>query len=246
MATDAERYRAAWTQSSTLDEANARIHGAAQSPEELIERGRRFRDRLISDTYPMAIPAEGSRMMEMGSGVGWIMEAMLEKFPLKEIIGLDISESLIACAQERLKDPRARFVHYDGFTFPFESDYFDNIYSAAVIQHINKDIAFLLFQEIYRTLKPGGHATLHVFSINHTLNRKPDHATQCRRNIAPGKQHHFYLYSAEELLVLFSDVIGVSDFHITRIGTALYVHFSKGGANKFLKPDFDKAIRFKG
>src|SRR5438270_146127 len=95
------------------------------------------------------------------SGVGWIMEAVLEKFPEISITGLDISENIATRARERLPDPRAGFVVYDGFKFPFEDSSFDVIYSCAVIQHIEKHVAFLLFREIYRSLAVGGHAVLH-------------------------------------------------------------------------------------
>lgn len=95
-------------------------------------------------------------MLELGSGVGWIMEAVLERFPVKEIVGLDISENMIRRAKERFSDPRARFVLYDGLRIPFEDGHFDTVYSAAALQHIEKHIAFLLFEELHRVLAPGG------------------------------------------------------------------------------------------
>jgi ubiquinone/menaquinone biosynthesis C-methylase UbiE len=183
-------------------------------------------------------------MMELGSGVGWIMEAMLEAFPLQEIVGLDISEVMIRRAQERLTDPRARFVLYDGFHFPFDDGYFDNIYSSAAIQHINKDIAFLLMSEIYRCLKPGGHATLHFLSWEHVKVTGRSWPEQAQRHIDGSPLHHLYLYTAEELLIWFTDLIGVSDFDVTAIGSNLMVHFSKGGKERVLRPDVEKRIRF--
>lgn len=245
MSSTSDSYKQAWTRERTLDELNTGIHDGVKDVTKLLDRARKYRERLITNTYPIATPPEGGRMMELGSGVGWIMEAMLEAFPIGEIIGLDISEVMIRAAQQRLQDPRARWVHYEGFVFPFEDSYFDNMYSAAAIQHINKDVAFLLFKEIHRCLKPGGHATLHFLSYDHALTKDRDYAAQCRRHIEGSKLHHLYLYSAEELLVLFSDVIGVSDFDVKRIGTSLYVHFSKGSDNKFLDPKCEERIRFR-
>ena len=239
-----DNYKQAWTRADTLDGLNKRIHDGAESPEDLIERARRYRKRLISEGFPMATPPKGARMMELGSGVGWIMQAMLEEFDLSEIVGLDISSVMIEKAQERFKDPRARFVLYDGFVFPFEDHYFDNIYSAAAIQHINKDIAFLLFKEMFRCLKPGGHATLHFLSMEHIKVTGRDWAEQVKRHIEGSPLHHLYLYTAEELLILFTEHVGVSDFDIRAVGSNLFVHFSKGGENRLLRPELEKRVRF--
>lgn len=63
--------------------------------------------------------------------------------------GLDISANIIARAQERFSDPRARFVLYDGFHIPFPDDNFPVLYSVAAMQHIEKHIALLLFDELF-------------------------------------------------------------------------------------------------
>lgn len=242
---DAERYKGAWTQENTLEELNKRIHDGAQTPEELLERARKYRRWLIESSYPHAAPPVGGSMMEFGSGVGWIMQAMLERYDVKEIIGLDISEVMIRGAKERLSDERAKFVLYDGFHFPFDDDRFDNIYSAACIQHINKDISFGLFKEMHRCLKPGGHATLHVLSLVHPLYSKRSFEEEARRHLEEGSHHHHYFYTAEELLIWLVDFIGVSDFDLRSCATSLIVHFSKGGASQFARPELEAKVRFR-
>ncbi len=245
MESKSEMYKQAWTREETLDQLNKRIHDGASSPQDLLARAQRYRDRLITDTYPMAVPPESARVMELGSGVGWIMQAMIERFPIAEITGLDISEVMIRRGKERLPDERVKWQLYDGFTFPFEDNYFDNIYSAAAIQHINKDVVFLLFKEMHRCIKPGGHVTFHVLSIQHVVETKRDFTDVCKRHIAGSGQHHLYFYTAEELLVWCSDLIGATDFDVRALGTSLYVHFSKGGAEKFLRPEIAEKIPFR-
>src|SRR5262249_20215606 len=150
----------------SLASLNLRIHDGVPL-DELANRARRYRDAMFETLYPTARPAPGARVLEFGSGVGWIMESMLERFELEEIVGLDISRNMVARAQERFTHPNARFVIYDGLTFPFSNDYFHNLYSCAAIQHVEKHIAFLLFKEMYRVLAHGGHAVLHMLSVHH-------------------------------------------------------------------------------
>ena len=92
---------------------------------------------------------------------------MLARYPIGEIVGLDVSPVMIESAQERWSDPRASYVLYDGLRVPLDDDSFDNIYSVACLQHIEKHHAFLVMKELVRMLKPGGHGTLHLMSIHH-------------------------------------------------------------------------------
>ena len=59
--------------------------------------------------FPYAVPTPGAKVLELGQGVGWIMEAMLDAYPIAEIVGLDISPNMVERAAERLPDPRATF-----------------------------------------------------------------------------------------------------------------------------------------
>jgi ubiquinone/menaquinone biosynthesis C-methylase UbiE len=162
------RYGDTWKREEDLDSLNARIHDGA--PLDLLrERAHGYRELLFERTYPQARPKEGDWTLEFGSGVGWIMQAMLEAYPISRAVGLDISENMIARAQERLRDPRASWVHYDGLHIPFEDGEVPIIYSTAAIQHVEKHVAFILMKELYRILKPGGHAVLHFLSVDNIV-----------------------------------------------------------------------------
>jgi ubiquinone/menaquinone biosynthesis C-methylase UbiE len=226
-------YAKTWQIEESLDDLNKRIHDGAPV-DGLLDRGRAYRD-LLFRTFPDAAPSPETRMMELGSGVGWIMEAMLEQFEPREIIGLDISANMIKRAQERFADSRASFVLYDGLSMPFEDGSFDVLYSVAAMQHIEKHAAFLLFEELHRVLAPGGHAVIHLLGVAHIPGSVPAYHQECLNHVhnVPGHWHHYY--SFDELFILFAELIGVTDLDIvTDDGShSFLVHFGKGGATPF-------------
>jgi ubiquinone/menaquinone biosynthesis C-methylase UbiE len=226
-------YAATWLQEDTLDTLNERIHDGVPIAD-LLGRARRYRDWLFQ-AFPEAAPRPGDAVMELGSGVGWIMEAMLEQFSPQEVVGLDISANMIKRARERFSHPRARFTLYDGLQVPFSDDSFALVYSVAAMQHIEKHVAFLLFEELHRVLSIGGHGVIHLLAVDHIPGALPSYHEECSNHIrnAPAHWHHYY--SFDELFVLFSRVIGVTDLDIVpdETGHSFLVHFSKGTGSAF-------------
>ena len=243
--TGAFRYGDTWKREEDLNSLNLRIHDGV-ALEQLIHRARGYRDLFFEAMYPQARPQQGDWALEFGSGVGWIMQAMLEKYPLSSVTGLDISENMIARAQERLNDPRANFVHYDGLHIPLETATVPIIYSCAVIQHIEKHIAFILMKELHRILKPGGHAVLHFTSVDNILMTGMPYEEECWNHIHNRETHWHHYYSFDELYVWFSELIGVDELDI-RHGPnfELIVHYSKGTGRKFARPEVPK-LTYKG
>jgi ubiquinone/menaquinone biosynthesis C-methylase UbiE len=228
-------YASTWLADESLESLNRRIHdGVAE--DRLMDRARRYRDWLF-DTYPDARPGRDARVVELGSGVGWIMEAMLERFPVEEIIGLDISANMIRRAQERFTNPAARFAFYDGLHIPFADGEIDVLYSVAAMQHIEKHVAFLLFEELYRILKAGGHGIIHLLAVDHIPKAELTYHDECWNHVNGTPTHWHHYYSFDELFVLFSDVIGVDDLDIRYEDDSFLVHFSKGSDRKYHNPD---------
>jgi ubiquinone/menaquinone biosynthesis C-methylase UbiE len=232
-------YQQAWLRPSTLDRLNGRIHDGATG-EQLMTRAADRRDTCFEMLFPYARPAEGARVLELGPGVGWIMQSMLERYPIGEIVGLDVSPVMIDRAAERWTDPRARFVLYDGLRVPLEDDSFDNIYSVACIQHIEKHHAFLVMKELLRVLKPGGHCTLHLMSVYHLPHATRAYEKECWNHVNNADAHWMHYYSYDELFVLFSDALGVTDLDIKYYSTSLWLHCSKGTAQRFTSHDVER------
>ncbi len=187
--------------------------------------------------FPQAGPKAGDRVLEIGPGVGWIMESVLETHPdVSAIVGLDVSPEISSAAYQRWTDRRAHFVTYDGLRWPFSDDTFEVIYSCAAIQHVEKHWAFFIFKEAYRALKPGGHAVLHLMSVHHLPHSTVPYDEEARHHVENRTDlwwHHYYSY--DELFVLLSEVIGVDDLDIQPMGSvdAFCVHFSKQTGSRF-------------
>jgi len=241
---DTETYKQAWTKPGSLEQLNRRIHDGVP-PDQLWQRAVDRRDTFFDRLFPYAQPPGGASVLELGSGVGWIMQAMLERFDLARIVGLDISQNMTEKARERWQDPRASYALYDGLSIDLPDDSFDNIYSVACIQHIEKHHAFIIFQELLRILKPGGHATLHLLSIHFLPRAMVPYQEECLNHIhnVPTHWHHYYSY--DEIFVLFSEVLKVTDLDIRLHGTSFWVHFSKGTDRRFHSEQTENAYFLK-
>ena len=236
---DPDGYKQAWVRPSTLEVLNGRIHDGVPI-EELAERAADRRDTCFELLFPYARPTEGAKVLELGPGVGWIMEAMLDRYPIAEIVGLDVSPVMIEQAQERWRDDRASYVLYDGLRVPLENDSFDNVYSIACLQHVEKHHAFLAMKELVRILKPGGHGTLHLISIHHLPQVQRPYARECWNHVNNADEHWMHYYSFDEILVLFSHALGVTDLDIKYHRTSFWVHFSKGTERRFVSDEVER------
>jgi ubiquinone/menaquinone biosynthesis C-methylase UbiE len=232
-------YKQAWVRPRTLDRLNRGIHDGVPL-DELGARAADRRDTFFELLFPYARPSAGAKVLELGPGVGWIMEAMLDRYPIGEIVGLDVSPVMIEQAQARWHDERAKYVLYDGLHVPLEDNSFDNVYSVACLQHIEKHHAFLAMKELVRILKPGGHGTLHLISIHHLPTAKRSYEKECWNHVNNVDQHWMHYYSFDEILVLFSYALAVTDLDIKYHRTSFWVHFSKGTERRFASDEVEQ------
>lgn len=233
----------AWRHEGDLQTLQVSIHDGVPQ-DQLPARARAYRDAMFAFLYPQAAPRPGDRVLEIGPGVGWIMEAVLETSPeVASIVGLDVSPEISKAARERWTDPRAGFVAYDGLRWPLPDSSLDVIYSCAAIQHVEKHWAFFIFSEAYRALKPGGHAVIHIMSVHHIPHSTVPYEEEARHHVEMRTDlwwHHYYSY--DELFVLLSQVIGVDELDIRPMGTVdgFCVHFSKNTGRRFARPEVEQ------
>jgi len=90
------------------------------------------------------------KVLELGSGPGGNLWEISQLQP-KELVGADISGSMIELAQTHLKDTAAKLVKIDGTTLPFEDRRFDLTFSATVLQHnSNEEMMQRILSEMCR------------------------------------------------------------------------------------------------
>jgi ubiquinone/menaquinone biosynthesis C-methylase UbiE len=96
------------------------------------------------------------RALDFGCGVGRVTQALAEHF--SEVEGVDVSPSMIACAEERNRRPdRCRFhVHDRADLALYEEASFDFVYSKLTIQHMPPRLGRIYLREFGRVLGAGG------------------------------------------------------------------------------------------
>lgn len=103
------------------------------------------------------------RMLDIGTGPGWILEKLHQATPNIELVGLDISPSMIAKAKKNMADlglaNKIQIEQGDVRKIPFQDSSFDVVLSTGSLHHWKKPLEGI--DEIYRVLKPGGHALLY-------------------------------------------------------------------------------------
>jgi len=100
---------------------------------------------------------DGMKILDLGTGTGYLAFPFAEKYPEAEVTGLDIVEQALCENRKKAEDKglkNLQFVSYSGMDFPFEEDTFDMVITRYALHHFpNIQDAF---REVGRVLKPGG------------------------------------------------------------------------------------------
>ncbi len=170
---------------------------------------------------------QDATVVEIGPGVGYIMQSFADRTGISKVIGLDVSKGMIEHARRRvardgLAVERFDFRHYDGTTFPFADRSVDLFYSVAAIQHVPKPFAYNIFREITRCLKPTGRAVVHLLNWDELRAVEEPFSAEIDRQVRgePGHWHHYY--DRVELSQLFRHGLKIENF-VVRETDAIWV-----------------------
>ena len=106
---------------------------------------------------------EGEKVLDLGCGNGRWYRVFKEK--RVDYFGIDNSEKLIEIAKENF--PEAKFFVGDALSLPFQDNFFDKVYSIALLHHIpSEDFRIKVLKETKRVLKPGGILILTCWKIH--------------------------------------------------------------------------------
>ncbi len=105
---------------------------------------------------------KNDKVLDLGCGNGRYMDFI--KKNEGQYYGVDNSEELIKIAKQ--KYPQENFQVGDALVLPFENNFFDKIYSIAVLHHIpSKDFRLEFLQEAKRVLMPNSFLILTVWKF---------------------------------------------------------------------------------
>ncbi|KPJ71692.1 hypothetical protein AMJ50_00970 [Parcubacteria bacterium DG_74_3] len=105
----------------------------------------------------------GEKVLDLGCGNGrWFL---LFQERGVDYVGVDNSEELIGIAN--IKYPQAKFQIAEALNLPFPNNFFDKVYSIAVLHQIpSEEFRLRFLNEAKRVLKPGGFLILTVWKVH--------------------------------------------------------------------------------
>ena len=144
----------------------------------------------------------GMKILDLGTGSGYLAFPFAEKYKQVEVVGLDIVEK--ALEENRRKAEKEgrdnlHFVTYDGMKFPFEDNSFDVIVSRYALHHF--PVIHDTFAEIGRVLKEKG-----VFFLADPSPNDDDEKRFVDAFMQMKKDGHIQFYTKEEWIEIGKSV----------------------------------------
>jgi ubiquinone/menaquinone biosynthesis C-methylase UbiE len=133
------------------------VHGyGTREQQRLVEQAEHWRHRLIADGTEL-IP--GTRLLDVGCGVGAVLAVLGQEFPRVRLFGVDIESAQLEFARRHLERSgvEATLRRGDALALPFEDGSFDHVWMMWLLEHIREASGAL--REARRVLVPGGRIT---------------------------------------------------------------------------------------
>jgi tRNA (cmo5U34)-methyltransferase len=103
------------------------------------------------------VPLGARRVLDLGTGDGRLLAALLAARPEMRGLGIDLSEVMLQAARERFAgDERVELVKHDLAERLPALGRFDAVVSSFAIHHVAHERKRSLYQEVFETLEPGG------------------------------------------------------------------------------------------
>jgi ubiquinone/menaquinone biosynthesis C-methylase UbiE len=136
---------------------NPYVHGyGTPEQERLVSQAEHWRHRLIRDGTRLA---PGTRLLEVGCGVGAVLAVLGQEFPGIRLTGVDIEPKQLDFARGHLARAglEATLQQADALALPFADESFDHVWMMWFLEHVADPLAVLA--EARRVLVPGGGIT---------------------------------------------------------------------------------------
>jgi ubiquinone/menaquinone biosynthesis C-methylase UbiE len=137
--------------------AEGYVHGyASEEQERLISQAEHWREELILSGTMLA---PGTRLLEVGCGVGAVLGILGEAFPGVVLAGVDLEERQVEAARAHLTGLglSADLRRADAVELPFADSSFDHVWMMWFLEHVDDPVAAL--REARRVLVANGSLT---------------------------------------------------------------------------------------
>lgn len=142
--------------------------------------------------------SDGMKILDLGTGTGYLAFPIAEQYPKAEVTGLDIVEMALNRNREKasaLGLNNLQFVNYGGLAFPFLDQEFDMVITRYALHHF--PAIHDTFQEIRRVLRPNGR-----FFLSDPAPNEEDTERFVDAYMQMKKDGHIKFYTKQEWLVI--------------------------------------------
>ena len=113
---------------------------------------RDFEQRLRGYALSLCDVKPGYRVLDLGSGSGWVAKDLTLKHA--RVISVDLSQKSLTRIKQGLRHEQVDFVLADAYNLPFGENSFDLVVASEVLEHLDSPGAVL--RELQRVLIPKG------------------------------------------------------------------------------------------
>ncbi|MBQ7781842.1 MAG: class I SAM-dependent methyltransferase [Lachnospiraceae bacterium] len=139
------------------------------------------------------------RILDIGTGTGYLAFPLAEEFPKAEVCGIDIAETIMDKNNEMVKEKgftNLVFKAFDGLRYPFEEESFELIVSRYAFHHFPNVTDSI--QQMHKILAKGGKVL-----ISDPMRKEEDKGRVIDDFMRVKKDGHIQFYSPRELEELF-------------------------------------------
>ncbi len=156
-------------------------------------------DVHLSVILDLVIGGKYHKILDIGTGTGYLAFPLAEEFPQASVYGIDIAETIMEKNNEIVKEKGISnlvFQAFDGLKYPFADESFDLIVSRYAFHHFPNVSDSI--QQMYKLLAKGGKVV-----ISDPMRKKEDKGRIIDDFMRVKKDGHIQFYSASELDELF-------------------------------------------
>lgn len=114
--------------------------------------------KLRHEVASMVDLPPGGRLLDVATGTGQQAFAFAER--AREVVGIDLSDSMLRIARRKNRFPSVRFEQADAAALPFENDSFDASCVSFALHEMPRSVRARVVREMARVTKPSGSITV--------------------------------------------------------------------------------------
>lgn len=126
-----------------------------------------------SDLHLERLLGDARSVLEVGCGQGYLLEKALRQLKPARLVGVDLSEVMLAIARRRLRrrgeTKWISVMQGEATSLPLRDTQFDAVLSMGMMEHLDDGLLLNFMREARRVLKPGGHLVAWTFSERHPI-----------------------------------------------------------------------------